>query len=223
MKSNDIIVEYKIGDKARAGLKKIQNIFRGKDYNPQDPDGLNKGDPKFGYPDPETPETNKEKTFTLPRNNNSSSRQANLARKYFVENFVETVYDLVAGQLKSPQSYIAKPGKTIDEKTQVSLDTYLSNWYNQYTDSLKIEDGTPFGKLKNNLFIEMQKQWDKGIFDTSLLANLAEQTYAYAKAGAASSAQTAPNEQYSSTPQPESKPVTESEKRVEKLKKLLEK
>ena len=58
MKSNDIIVEYKIGDKARAGLKKIQNIFRGKDYNPQDPDGLNKGDPKFGYPEtPETPET----------------------------------------------------------------------------------------------------------------------------------------------------------------------
>jgi hypothetical protein len=221
MKSNDIIVEYSIGDKAKAGLNKARDFFRGKDYNPQDPDGLNKGDPKFGYPEqPETPETNKEKTFTLPRNNNSSSRQANLARKYFVENFVETAYDLVAGQLESPQSYIAKPGKTIDQRTQVSLDTYLSNWYNQYTDSLKIEDGTPFGKLKNNLFIEMQKQWDKGIFDTSLLANLAEQTYAYAKAGAASSAQTAP---YSSTLQTESKPVTESEKRAIKLKKLLEK
>ena len=57
MKSNDIIVEYKIGDKARSGLNKARNFFRGKDYNPQDPDGLNKGDPKFGYP--ETPETQK--------------------------------------------------------------------------------------------------------------------------------------------------------------------
>jgi len=187
MKSNDIIVEYKIGDKARSGLNKARNFFRGKDYNPQDPDGLNKGDPKFGYPEtPETPETpnNNGKAFTLPKNNSSASRIQRNTRTHFVQNFVDTIYDLVYSQLEAPVSYIAKPGKTIDPSTQVSLDTYLSNWYNQYTAKLKINDNSPFGKMKNNIFREMQKNWNNGVYDEALIKSLGEQTYAYSLAGA---------------------------------------
>ena len=218
MKSNDIIVEYKIGDKARSGLKKVQNMFRGKDYNPQDPDGLNKGDPKFGYPEtPETPETPEPvKPTPTYKNLPKSTGEASLTRNFFVEKFVDSIYDLVSSQLNSTTSYVAKPGQEPDEH-QVSLEAYLSNWYDQYTRNIGIPDSDPFVPLKNKILSQMQTNWDNGSFDTQLLADLGEQTYSFANAAKSRKSK------QSSQQNPSSKNVTESEKRVEKLKKLLEK
>lgn len=220
MKSNDIIVEYKIGDKARSGLKKVQNMFRGKDYNPQDPDGLNKGDPKFGYPEtPETPEPVKP-TPTY-KNLPKSTGEASLTRNFFVEKFVDSIYDLVSSQLNSTTSYVAKPGQEPDEH-QVSLEAYLSNWYDQYTRNIGIPDSDPFVPLKNKILSQMQTNWDNGSFDTQLLADLGEQTYSFANATKSRNPKQ-PSQAKPSQAKPSSKNVTESEKRVEKLKKLLEK
>ena len=229
MKSNDIIVEYKIGDKARSGLKKVQNMFRGKDYNPQDPDGLNKGDPKFGYPEtPETPEPVKP-TPTY-KNLPKSTGEASLTRNFFVEKFVDSIYDLVSSQLNSTISYVAKPGQDPDE-SQVSLQAYISNWYDQYTRNINIPDNDPFVPLKNKILTQMQENWDSGKFDTKLLAALGEQTYSFANAAKTRNTKQPPTIRVrpDTSPKPaepasEALPnVSESSKRVAKLKKLLEK
>ena len=232
MKSNDIIVEYKIGDKARSGLKKVQNMFRGKDYNPQDPDGLNKGDPKFGYPEtPETPETPEPvKPTPTYKNLPKSTGEASLTRNFFVEKFVDAIYDLVSSQLNSTISYVAKPGQDPDE-SQVSLQAYISNWYDQYTRNINIPDNDPFVPLKNKILTQMQENWDSGKFDTKLLAALGEQTYSFANAAKTRNTKQPPpiRVRPDTSPKPaepasEALPnVSESSKRVAKLKKLLEK
>ena len=186
MKSNDILLEYTIGDKFRSGIRNIKNKFRvsGVDYTPQDPEGLNKGDPKFGYP--ETPIEEPKPRTTLPKSSlggafssNSSIREKQVAKKYFVENFVETIYTLVAGELEAENSYIARP-KTSPSASQVSLDEYLHNWYYQYI--RRLQSGAPENAFRN--FVEeilnaMQDNWNKGEFDTKLLADLGGSTYSY--------------------------------------------
>jgi hypothetical protein len=232
MKSNDIIVEYKIGDKARAGMSKVRSLYRGKDYNPQDPDGLNKGDPKFGYPEtPETPETPEPvKPTPTYKNLPKSTGEASLTRNFFVEKFVDAIYDLVSSQLNSTISYVAKPGQDPDE-SQVSLQAYISNWYDQYTRNINIPDNDPFVPLKNKILTQMQENWDSGKFDTKLLAALGEQTYSFANAAKTRNTKQPPpiRVRPDTSPKPaepasEALPnVSESSKRVAKLKKLLEK
>ena len=64
MNSNDVIIDEGVLDTLKSAGGKIGDYGRqvksaltpkNPDYNPQDPDGLNKGDPKFGY-DPDAPD-----------------------------------------------------------------------------------------------------------------------------------------------------------------------
>ena len=242
MNSNDVIIDEGVLDTLKSAGGKIGDYGRqvksaltpkNPDYNPQDPDGLNKGDPKFGY-DPDAPDEQekpekqpKAKRVTMPRQNNQQS----LAREYFTSNFVDMAYDLVADQLESENSYVARPGQSPDDNTQVTLQLFLQDWYDQYTDGLNINPQSRFGKLAVKYFEQMQANWDNGVFDTKILAQLGGQTFSYANAPQSPMNRAEPSHRTDTSKDAEAKrkakmpnepiiptdPVTESAKRAEKM------
>jgi hypothetical protein len=111
------------------------------------------------------------KSLKFPQRTNKQS----LSRKYFVENFMDTVNELVGSQLDSGISFIAKPGET-PETFQITLKNYLTNWYKEY---MRHEIGDRLNNLANGIFTEMQKQWDKGVYNESLMRDLGEATWVY--------------------------------------------
>ena len=164
---------------------------------------------------------------TMPRQNNQQS----LAREYFTSNFVDMAYDLVADQLESENSYVARPGQSPDDNTQVTLQLFLQDWYDQYTDGLNINPQSRFGKLAVKYFEQMQANWDNGVFDTKILAQLGGQTFSYANAPQSPMNRAEPSHRTDTSKDAEAKrkakmpnepiiptdPVTESAKRAEKI------
>ena len=180
-------------------------------------------------------------------NKNTKGR---LARGYFVEDFVSKLYDLLSGQLASRMPYVARPGQE-PTSSQVSLKTYLEKWFRTYTSDITIQKNGPFDQLKNEIFDQIQSTWDKeNALDQKLLAELGEQLYGFISAQDDTETEAEPPaaeepaiagepkaidySQYDSPAKARAdakkeaetvKPatVTESSKRVAKLKKLLEK
>ena len=125
------------------------------------------------------------------------------------------VYDTYIRYNQNQELFITKIGKG-DEDT-ITKDIIEELVFNKYTRNIDMLDSDPFVLLKNKILSQMQTNWDNGSFDTQLLADLGEQTYSFANAAKSRKSK------QSSQQNPSSKNVTESEKRVEKLKKLLEK